>query len=444
MASPPKLPSVADVVSLAVSLHQSGHLKEAEELYSRALERAPDNVDVQHFLGVLRHQQGDSEEALRLIRSALRGNPSYHGARLNLGNVLKESEQFQAAEVEYRKVLEANPDHADALNNLGAVLRALKKTDEAIEAYQRAIKIEPRRADTHQNLGNALKSVGRFEAALTSLRTAVEIDPNQTSAHLSLGRALHAFGRTDEAAIVYRQWLKSDPENPIATHMLAACSGDDVPNRCSEAFVRQSFDTFAASFDEVLERLDYRAPELVEQAIANFLPPPTGKLSVLDAGCGTGLCGTALEPYAQRLIGVDLSPKMLAKAELRNQYDDLHETELVAYMTQHPSEFDLIISADTLIYFGGLDEALGAAAKSLRPGGVLAFTLEHLEDHDDASPFRLHPHGRYSHSESYLRECLRNASLSVHAIERDVLRLESRQPVNGLVVTVFKADTPAG
>lgn len=438
MASGSKLPPVADVVSLAVSLHQGGHANEAEQLYNRALERSPDNVDALHFLGVLRHQQGKSDEAVRLIRSALRGNPRYHGARLNLGNVLKESEHFSEAESEYRKVIDADPKNADALNNLGAVLRAQKRTDEAIEAFERAIQSTPRHADAHQNLGNALKAVERYEEALTAFRTAVEIDPKRSRAHLSLGRALYAFGRVDEAVIVYRQWLQIDPDNPIAAHMLAACAGDDVPERCSDAFVRQSFDAFAASFDEVLERLDYRAPDLIEEAISDYLPQPTGQLSVLDAGCGTGLCGNALRPYAAELIGIDLSPKMMVKARSRDVYDELLEAELAQYMLDHPNQFDLIVSADTLVYFGALDRALAAAAGALRSGGVLIFTVEREEADADSTEYRLNPHGRYSHSESYLTRCLGDAELAIHAINRDVLRLEGKRPVDGFVVTAVK------
>ena len=36
-------------------------------------------------------------------------------------------------------------------------------------------------------------------------------------------------------------------------------------------------------------------------------------LDVLDAGCGTGLCGPLVAPYARRLVGVDLSEAMLAR-----------------------------------------------------------------------------------------------------------------------------------
>ena len=40
----------------------------------------------------------------------------------------------------------------------------------------------------------------------------------------------------------------------------------------------------------------------------------SGSWDVLDAGCGTGLCGPGLRGRAGRLVGVDLSPEMLKRA----------------------------------------------------------------------------------------------------------------------------------
>ena len=52
----------------------------------------------------------------------------------------------------------------------------------------------------------------------------------------------------------------------------------------------------------------------------------------------------------------------------------------------------LIVSADTLVYFGDLTTVANAAAGALAPGGRLIVTLEHLED--DAAEYRLQWHGR--------------------------------------------------
>ena len=106
---------------------------------------------------------------------------------------------------------------------------------------------------------------------------------------------------------------------------------------------------------------------------------PSKALDVLDAGCGTGLCGPLVAPYARRLVGVDLSARMLRQAEERHVYDALHKFELTAYLQDNPGAFDVIVSADTLVYFGPLEQVVVAAAAALRPGGRLVFTVEELD-----------------------------------------------------------------
>ncbi|MEL6107345.1 MAG: tetratricopeptide repeat protein [Planctomycetota bacterium] len=432
-------PATGSLVSLAISLHQTGHIKEAEELYESALKQSPRDADALHFLGILRHQQGRSDEAIELVRRALQVNPHYVDARVNLGNILKETERYEEAKRAYQWVIDRNPKHAESLNNLAVVLRVLEETEAAIELFERAIAQQSENASFHQNLGNAYKAAARVEEALTAYRRAVEIDPKLTTAHLSLGRALYVFGRIEEAVIVYQKWLQIEPDNAVAKHMLAACEGSDVPERCSDAFVRESFDAFASSFDEVLERLEYRAPSLVEEAIDEVLPNPSGQLSILDAGCGTGLCGDALRPYANRLVGIDLSPKMLVKAKSRGCFDELHEAELSQFMVTHANEFDVIVSADTLVYFGDLEKPLDSASLALRPNGILTFTVERL-DEDASADYMLNPHGRYSHRSGYVRSALDRSGYEVIKMEEQVLRLEVRRPVHGLIVVARRSD----
>ena len=72
----------------------------------------------------------------------------------------------------------------------------------------------------------------------------------------------------DKAAAVFRGWLAEEPGNPMALHYLAACEGGQaIPGRASDAYVESTFDSFAASFDEKLASLDYRAPGLVAEAV---------------------------------------------------------------------------------------------------------------------------------------------------------------------------------
>ena len=91
-----------------------------------------------------------------------------------------------------------------------------------------------------------------------------------------------------------------------------------------------------ASFDSKLAKLSYRAPALVAAMLEDSGVEASKSLDVLDAGCGTGLCGPLMAPYARRLVGVDLSAGMLAQAKEKNVYDELFKVELTAYLRDSP------------------------------------------------------------------------------------------------------------
>src|SRR5262249_25674591 len=95
---------------------------------------------------------------------------------------------------------------------------------------------------------------------------------------------------------------------------------------------------------------------------------------------------------------------------------------------------DLIISADTLCYFGDLTPVVAAGSVCLRPTGLLAFTVEKSAESAAPDGYRMQFHGRYSHAEPYIRRVLTGAGLEPVAIETGVLRLERQEPVHGLVI----------
>jgi len=212
-----------------------------------------------------------------------------------------------------------------------------------------------------------------------------------------------------------------------------------VPARASDAYVETTFDNFADSFDAKLHRLDYRAPQLVVDAVARIMGTGHSR-HTLDAGCGTGLCGPLLKPCAVRLTGVDLSDGMLERASMRGVYDELVKEELTAYLAAHPATFDLIVSADTLVYFGSLDVVLREAHDALHSGGILAFTLEAMSAEDSAADYRINPHGRYSHRREYVLRLLMDSGYSQVSMEEAVLRKEGGVPVAGILVSCRKAD----
>ncbi|GAB4271701.1 MAG: tetratricopeptide repeat protein [Methylomicrobium sp.] len=427
---------LAEKLALAIQCHQHNQLEKAEKAYRFVLKRQPDNPDALHFFGVLLHQTGHSDKAIENIKRALTIHPFYVDAWNNLGNVYKEIGAMQDAADAYRQVIAHVPDHPGALNNLGIALKHLERYEEALVALSKAAEISPSNSDVFQNLGNVYQELQEYKKASESYKIAIALNPKQKYAYHSLWRLLRLCGQNEAAGEVLEQWFSADPDNPIAQHQWAAWRGESVPKRASDAYIQQTFDRFAASFDSVLNKLDYRAPELVTEAVARLLIEPKKDLSVLDAGCGTGLCGPLLKPYADQLTGVDLSSGMLQKASGRDIYDNLVEADLVDYLEHRQRQFDLIVSADTLVYFGDLTAFMTAAAKALRRPGYLVFTVERCDESTEEG-FKLNYHGRYAHECSYIEQVLTAAGLIVDAVETVILRKEAGQPVNGLLVSAI-------
>jgi predicted TPR repeat methyltransferase len=280
---------------------------------------------------------------------------------------------------------------------------------------------------------------GRAAEAVDLYRRVLSIDPAQAQARRRLGLAYYRLGDYEGAAKLFSKWLESEPDNPTAKHMLAACSGVDVPVRASDEYVEKTFDSFARTFDAQLAALQYRAPQLVCDALAKVAGAPARDRSIIDAGCGTGLCGPLLAPYASRLVGVDLSARMLDTARARGRYHELVKAELTAYVASLAAHsWDVIVSADTLCYFGALDAVFAGAARALRGGGFLILTVEAAAPDQAPNGHRLNPHGRYSHTGAYVERTLGDAGFAVDACELHVLRMENANPVDGFLVTASR------
>ena len=423
--------TLAEALALAVEKHRGGRFAEAAGIYQQILEVVPDHIDALHFLGVAEHQAGRAAVALELMNRTLALAPRHVDALSNRGNIHRSLGRLAQAEADYQQALALRPDDPNTLNNLGTVLRARGDWQGAETAFRAAIAGNADHAPAWQNLGGTLQSLRRGGEALRAFEQAARLAPDSADMFRDLGMALYTEGRLREAIAMYRRCLALRPGDSRAQHLLVACTGQDAPARAPDDYVRAEFDHFAANFDAKLASLEYRGPALIREAveeIAGDLPP---RPVVFDAGCGTGLCGPLLRPRAGLLVGVDLSPAMTALARERGVYDELVVEELTAFLRQRACGGDLIVSADTLVYFGDLAEVIAAAAGALRPGGALVFTLERAEPGDAPAGFHLHPHGRYSHTREYIARALGGAGFVDTVIREISSRKEAEAWVPG-------------
>jgi predicted TPR repeat methyltransferase len=434
----PRELTLDEAVALAILLQKNEQLLEAQELYRRVLDVSPNHPDALHFAGVLAHQQGHHDRAIALIEQSLSASPGRADCYSNLGIILQSTGRLEAAIEAYQRAIAIDPSHANAHSNLGVLLRATGKPHEAEAAYRAAIRTDPGHIDAYTNLGILLHAMNRTREATECYCKVITLRPKHREARRLLALAHCVLGDVGAAVNIFDEWLAEEPGDPIALHMRAACGGQDVPARASPEYVATTFDSFAASFEAKLQLLSYRAPALVAAMLQESGLEPSKQFEVLDAGCGTGLCGPLLAPYARRLLGVDLSEGMLALAREKQIYDALVTSELTDYLRDQPETFDVIASADTLVYFGELESVVAAAASALRPNGLFVFTLEHAISGAAHIDWRLELHGRYSHARRYVERVLAAAGLQAWIVPAE-LRMESGAPVAGLVVRGTKA-----
>ena len=170
--------------------------------------------------------------------------------------------------------------------------------------------------------------------------------------------------------------------------------------------------------------------------------------SMLDLGCGTGLGGAAFRPFVDWLVGVDLSPAMIAQAAAKGLYDRLVAADLEDFLGRAAADrgqYHLVLAADVFVYVNDLAPIIAAIARVLAPAGLLACTVEtHADD-----GVKLLPTLRYAHGEAYLRGVLDDARLAVAHLAKTSVRSEKGVPVDSLVViaqpsTAMRAPASSG
>ena len=124
--------------------------------------------------------------------------------------------------------------------------------------------------------------------------------------------------------------------------------------------------------------------------------------AALDLGCGTGLAGDAFRPFVDRLVGVDLSPEMIAQARAKGIYDRLLVGDMLAFRLRAQPPTRAMISSwrpTFCLFRGPAWPSLHASAEVLEHGGLLAFTVET----HDGDGVVLGEKLRYAHGADHVR-----------------------------------------
>jgi tetratricopeptide (TPR) repeat protein len=129
--------------ALASLLEARGHLSEAEQELTAALEAVPTYTEAALSLAALRRRLGRQADALMLLIDLLQRDPYNLDALTALGETLFQLGRRDDAAVAFARVLQFDPDHVGALYFEGVMAAEQHRYRDAVEWWRRVIDLEP-------------------------------------------------------------------------------------------------------------------------------------------------------------------------------------------------------------------------------------------------------------------------------------------------------------
>ncbi|WP_375600040.1 methyltransferase [Devosia sp. Naph2] len=294
-------------------------------------------------------------------------------------------------------------------------------------------------ADRRADYARMLDDQGEHAAAAELMEQALELVPGWAAGWDLAGDFHDKAGNVAAAIAAWRRLEALDDDGVFGARLkLAAHNAGPAGEGTAVGYVEALFDQYAPQFEQSLVgKLGYRVPDLLDGLVAEEMARLglAGFERALDLGCGTGLMGERLRARVAHLEGVDISAAMIAETARKGIYDSLAKAELVATLNARRADVDLVTAADVLIYCGALQPVLTALMPAMRPGGLVAFSLE---AHKGEEALFLRPSLRYAHGIRATREALVVAGLEVLRFETAVLRFDRGAPITGILVVARK------
>ena len=422
---------------------QEGRLEDACSTLDAALERLPDDAS-------LRKARADVRSRLQLMTGAAQDaaeavilDPRDPQAKAQLGAILLGLGRAADARACLAEAVAARPLNPAYRESLAAAEDADGDPDAALATLHAGITMMPRAASLRRAAVRLWLHLGNAEAA-AAVAGAARREGVIDSGLLALtGQALMLLDLTEPAMEAFAEAAKLDPDDPMLRRVAEAYAAG-VGGRAADDPVRIRAEAEASALWSERRALAtrYRVPGLMRAAVLRHLPAlrdaGTSKKAAigpaLDLGCGTGLVGVALSdlPFAP-LVGVDLSPGMLARAKAKSLYTELYEAEMLAFLAGQQRRFTVIIAAGVL---QGVSDPLSLfvqGARCLARDGL--FLISSYRRPEDAEACVTDGFG-FAHSTEAIRSAAQTAGLEPVEQEDVIIRHERSSAVGGLLTVL--------
>ncbi|WP_397570273.1 tetratricopeptide repeat protein [Schlesneria sp. T3-172] len=177
---------------LASDCLQLEQLKQAKELYDKAIEVDPDCIDAHEGIATIAYLEGDLATSVDRFLKLTLLQPQEARHLTNLGAIYNRMKEHQKAVEVLSKAIQKDKRCVEAYFNLGIAQRKQNKLQLAISAYREATRLNPKFAEGYQNLANLYVDSGNLPMAIIYFKKALEVRPDFDKAREGLKRAERA------------------------------------------------------------------------------------------------------------------------------------------------------------------------------------------------------------------------------------------------------------
>ena len=264
-----------ELISNALSLHLSGKIKEASEIYNFLIQNKIYDPRVINNLGSIYSQLKQFDKAILLFDESIKRFPNCLEAYPNLANVLVAKGRIDAAKNILNKVIELNPKYLRPYTILAGLLVGEGNFKKAEFFLKKALEINPKDINTLVNLGCVLKDSGNPKQAERLLKDALKINPSNNFALTNLGAVLNELEKFDEGERYLRKALTINSSSPMALNNLGNILSNKKNNEEAEICYRKAIEIksdFSLAYSNLASLLTKQgklveAEKLTERAI---------------------------------------------------------------------------------------------------------------------------------------------------------------------------------
>ncbi len=467
--------------------------RELRDVYEKAIREQPSSTSSYLQLADLHKDNRYYDNAVSTLQQALNNlsetakDVEVRRIHYNLGVIHQLKGDFHSAIESYEIAITHDPNHVNSFYNSGLAFQEIGDQEAAMEAFSYALNLDPNHNDSRINICNILSAKSHLVLAQKCYEDVITIDSENVNAYIGLGGLYHMLDDLEKSRHMYINALRLDTSSVLAKYALKALGHEDQEEEdegenSPHEYVEILFDAYAKNFDvSLVNDLEYQAPQLISQQLLSS-DDSSLPLKILDLGAGTGLLCQALKELdansrIQYISGVDISRKMIMKAETKKCYNELHVSELKQFLLHELDRQDMkeessvsfnynvYAAADVFVYIGDFWGVIDLCIQQIKTKGntaydenfgrgIIIFTVEAYIDsvsrdniHTPGSDsriekkelYKLSTSGRYVHTKRYIMENLANSGVSAgeYQISDVILRKNQGSDVLGFLVSIY-------